>query len=89
MKLKIILVFIFLGVFIVNAQENKEINSIYRAENEKINDLVHTKLKVGFDYSKQHLLGEAWLTLEPHFYKINELELDAKAMLIHKVSLKG
>ena len=89
MRLKILFVLLFIGIFIVNAQEKKGINSIYRAENEKVNDLVHTKLKVSFDYSKQHLFGEAWITLEPHFYKTNELELDAKAMLIHKITLKG
>lgn len=89
MKFKVVFIFLFLGVFIGNAQDKKEINSIYRAEREKINDLVHTKLKVAFDYGKRQLMGEAWITLEPHFYNVNKLELDAKAMLIHKVSRNG
>ena len=89
MKLKVLFVLLFMGVFVVNAQEKKEINTIYRAENEKINNLVHTKLKVGFDYAKRQLQGEAWITLEPHFYAVNELILDAKSMEIHKVSKKG
>ncbi len=89
MKLRVLFVFLFLGIFAGTAQDKKEINSIYRAEREKINDLVHTKLKVGFDYGKRQLFGEAWITLEPHFYNVSELELDAKAMLIHKVSRNG
>ena len=36
---------------------------------------------------KRQLNGEAWITLSPHFYKVNELELDAKAMVIHEVKL--
>ncbi len=89
MKIKILFVLLFMGVFIGTAQDKKEINSIYRAETEKINNLVHTKLKVSFDYAKRQLNGEAWITLEPHFYNVTELELDAKAMLIHKVSKEG
>jgi len=89
MKLRVLFIFLFMWVFIGTAQDKKEINSIYRAEREKINDLVHTKLKVSFDYAKRQLKGEAWITLEPHFYNVAELELDAKAMLIHKVSREG
>jgi len=89
MKLRILLLISIFSVFLTNAQEKIEINSTYRAEKERVNDLVHTKLKVGFDYAKRHLIGEAWITLEPHFYNVSELELDAKAMLIHKVTRKG
>lgn len=60
---------------------------IFRAEPEKINDLVHTKLDLKFDYQKEEVHGEAWLTLTPHFYETNTLTLDAKAMLIHQVEL--
>ncbi len=89
MKIQIILLFTFLSIFVSNAQDSKEINTAYRAEREKINELVHTKLKVEFDYTKRHLLGEAWLTLKPYFYTTNTLTLDAKGMLIHKVSKNG
>jgi len=89
MRLRVLFIFLFLGVFAGNAQDKKEINPVYRAEREKINDLVHTKLKVGFDYAKRQLNGEAWITLEPHFYNVSKLELDAKGMLIHKVSRGG
>lgn len=61
--------------------------AIFRAEAEKINSLVHTKLDLKFDFEKEHVYGEAWVTLKPHFYETNKLVLDAKAMLIHEVSL--
>ena len=60
---------------------------IYRAEEERINNLVHTKLDLKFDYAKEHVLGEAWITLKPHFYATNKVTLDAKAMLISEVAL--
>ncbi len=60
---------------------------VYRAEPERINNLVHTKLDLKFDYDKQQVLGDAWITLQPHFYPTAVLELDAKAMLIHQVDL--
>ena len=43
-----------------------------------INDLVHTKLDVKFDWQKQYLYGKAWITLKPHFYATDSLTLDAK-----------
>jgi len=89
LKLRLLLIITIVSVFIAYGQNKDVINPVYRAEREKVNDLVHTKLKVNFDYSKRHLLGEAWITLEPHFYNVSELELDAKAMIIHKVTIKG
>ncbi|MES2373483.1 MAG: M1 family aminopeptidase [Bacteroidota bacterium] len=59
----------------------------YRAFVTKINDLVHTKLDAKFDYSKSYLNGKVWLTLKPHFYATDSLQLDAKGMNIHKVEL--
>jgi aminopeptidase N len=60
---------------------------IYRAAATKINDLVHTKLDVRFDYAKQYLYGKAWITLKPHFYPTDTLTLDAKGMDIKEVAL--
>jgi len=68
-------------------ENQKDALKIYRAEAERINDLKHTKLDLKFDYNKQHVLGEAWITLTPHFYPTNKLTLDTKAMLIDEVSL--
>jgi aminopeptidase N len=60
---------------------------IYRAEATRINDLVHTKLDVRFDYSKSYMYGKEWLTVYPHFYPTDSLTLDAKGMNINEVSL--
>ncbi|MBK9731082.1 MAG: M1 family metallopeptidase [Chitinophagaceae bacterium] len=60
---------------------------IYRASYTIINDLVHTKLEVSFDWSKTYLYGKAWITLAPHFYPTDSLRLDAKGFDIHKVEL--
>ena len=60
---------------------------IYRASATKINDLVHTKLDVSFDYSKSWMYGKAWITLHPHFYATDSLNLDAKGMTIKEVSM--
>lgn len=62
---------------------------LYRETPEKINDLVHTKLEVRFDYDKAYLYGKAWITLAPHFYPTDSLTLDAKGMQINKVTLAG
>ncbi|MGC1392521.1 MAG: M1 family metallopeptidase [Bacteroidales bacterium] len=61
--------------------------SIYRASATKINDLVNTKLDVSFDYSKSWMYGKAWITLHPHFYPTDSLNLDAKSMNINEVSI--
>ena len=89
MNFKLLLLCFFLSLGAGIAQETETINTQYRAEREKVNDLVHTKLKVSFDFEKSQMPGEAWITLTPHFYHVSDLELDAKAMLIHKVSSNG
>ncbi|MFS8082811.1 MAG: M1 family aminopeptidase [Ginsengibacter sp.] len=57
----------------------------YRGSYPKINDLVHTKLDVRFDYEKQWMYGKEWVTLQPHFYPTDSLTLDAKGMEIKEV----
>jgi aminopeptidase N len=62
----------------------------YRETAPRINDLVHTKLDVTPDFSKSWLYGKAWITLRPHFYATDSLNLDAKGMEFKKVAvLKG
>ncbi|MEO6188424.1 MAG: M1 family metallopeptidase [Ginsengibacter sp.] len=60
---------------------------IYRPSATRINDLVHTKLDVRFDYDKAWMYGKAWITLHPHFYQTDSLTLDAKGMKINEISL--
>lgn len=69
------------------SQQATDPSKEYRAFATKINDLVHTKLDAKFDYSKSYLNGKVWLTLKPHFYATDSLQLDAKGMNIHKVEL--
>jgi aminopeptidase N len=53
----------------------------------KINDPCHTKLDVKPDFSKSYLYGKAWITLKPHFYPTDSLNLDAKGMEFKTVAL--
>ena len=62
---------------------------VYRATATLENDIIHTKLDVHFDWTKQHLLGKAWITAKPYFYPTNSIVLDAKTFDIHKVTLEG
>ncbi|MGN6249108.1 MAG: hypothetical protein ACTHNG_12205, partial [Ginsengibacter sp.] len=65
-----------LSIYMVKAQDGDNENTqadtawkhIYRASYPRINDLVHTKLAVKFDYAKQWMYGQEWVTLKPHFY---------------------
>ena len=78
--------FLFVAITATGFCQN---NSNYKAAKEKTHDLIHTKLKVDFNFEQKQLNGEAWITAKPHFYATNLLTLDAKSMLIHEVSLNG
>ncbi|MBB6331314.1 aminopeptidase N [Chryseobacterium sediminis] len=88
---KAILSIAILGILFsanVSAQtETSGREKVYRATPTKVTELKHTKLKVNFDYQKEQMNGEEWLTASPYFYAANELTLDAKGMLIHEVAL--
>lgn len=60
---------------------------IYKATHTKSTELKHTKLKVNFDYQKEQMNGEEWLTAAPYFYPSDSLTLDAKGMLIYEVAI--
>ncbi|MBC7935207.1 MAG: M1 family metallopeptidase [Rhizobacter sp.] len=60
---------------------------IYRESYNRVNDLVHTKLDVKFDFDKSYLYGKEWVTLTPHFYNTDSVLLDAKGMDIKEVSI--
>lgn len=72
-----------------NAQEKAESPQmkIYRETPAKINDLIHTKLDVRFDYKKRYMYGKEWVTIKPHFYPTDTLRLDAKGMDIKTVAV--
>ena len=58
----------------------------YQASKTKSFDLLHTKLEVNFDWEKQHLNGNAELTLTPYFYETSKVDIDAKGMVIKRVA---
>src|ERR1700730_5663392 len=97
MRMKRILFFLFSIPLILSVKAQDSTGTIkdsalliYRATYPQINDLVHTRLDVRFDYSRSYLYGKAWITLRPHFYPTDSLSLDAKGMDIKEVSiLKG
>ena len=66
-------------------EEELAMRKHYNPSEKRVNDLLHTKLKVNFDWENQQLNGEAFLTLKPYFYATDSLTLDAKAMDIHSV----
>ncbi|MEO6221593.1 MAG: M1 family peptidase, partial [Ginsengibacter sp.] len=90
---KVLLAFVLFNTFLVtHAQEEVETadtswKSNYRASYTRINDLVHTKLDVRFDYDKSWMYGKEWVTLHPHFYPTDSLTLDAKGMEIKEIAL--
>ena len=59
----------------------------YNPSHLRANDLLHTKLAVSFDFEKQHVFGEATLTLTPFFYPTETLVLDAKGFDLHRIAL--
>src|SRR5579863_652871 len=92
MKQMLIFLFSLTLIVSVKAQDNNPVSKnptllIYRGMYPHINDLLHTKLDVRFDYSKSYLYGKAWITLKPHFYPTDSLTLDAKGMDIKEISL--
>ena len=90
---RIILVLVFCSAATLSfSQQDAQVmdtawKHIYRGTYPRINDLVSTKLSVSFDYGKQWLYGEEWVTLEPHFYPTDSLTLDAKGMDIKEIAL--
>jgi aminopeptidase N len=78
------------GISSADAQEGKaKVDPTYRVTATKVNDLVHTKLDVSFDYAKRYLYGKAWITLKPHFYTTDSVILDAKGMDVQSISVVG
>ncbi len=92
MKKLLFLLAVVASPFYVLAQPSTEPKDtswkkIYRASSAIVNDLVHTKLEVKFDYSKSQMQGKVWITLKPHFYNTDSLLLHAKGMEIKEVAI--
>ncbi len=50
-------------------------------------DLLHTTLRVSFDWSKSQMTGEATLKLTPYFYPSSMVTLDARGFDLREVAL--
>lgn len=85
MQFRNLITVVFLFIFLLSFSQSN--SSKYRAEREKIHDLIHTKLNVSFDFFNSQMNGEAWITAKPHFKSASKITLDAKAMLIHSVTV--
>src|ERR1700712_1377566 len=74
-------------LFAQQAKADDPALKIYRETASKVNDLVHTKLDVRFDYKKHYMYGKEWVTIKPHVYPTDSLRLDAKGMDIKNISI--
>lgn len=85
---RLLLLIAFLPLFAVaQTSGNEDWKKVYRSFPTKINNLVHTRLDAKFDYEQSYLNGKVWITLEPHFYTTDSLQLDAKGMNIYQVAI--
>src|SRR4051812_37347326 len=102
MKLKLLFISISLALLVACSSSKKtvtteapakeEVNAapekpVFHGSETKLNDLVHTRLEVKFNWQKQQMDGKATITLHPHFYATDSLTLDARGMEIREVSL--
>lgn len=60
---------------------------IYQATNTRLNDIIHTKLWVSFDWQNSRLNGKAEILVKPYYYPTNMLFLNARGMDIKSVSV--
>lgn len=53
----------------------------------RVNDLLHTKLDLNFNWDSAFVYGQAMLTFKPYFYPTDSLTLDAKGFELEEVAL--
>jgi len=73
----------------INNVSDKEEIITYNESSKRTSDLIHTDLKIRFDWENQHVLGVASLTVKPYFHSTNQLLLDAKGFDIHSIRMNG
>lgn len=69
--------------------EKDPVRSRYQASATRVNDIIHTKLEVDFNYKKCRMNGKATIDIKPYFYPVDSLTLQAKGFDIHNVQLIG
>jgi aminopeptidase N len=60
---------------------------VYKYTEPRVNDILHTKLEVRFDWEKAWMYGKATLTVKPYYKPVSQLILDAKGFEIKEVSM--
>jgi aminopeptidase N len=73
----------------LNSGTEQNSRPVYRSSRTKVFDLVHTSLKVNFNWKKRYMYGVAEITLHPHFYPDSILVLDARGFQINSVAIKN
>lgn len=61
----------------------------YHASRKRENDLLHTRLRLRFDWEAEKVLGQASLKLQPYFFPTDHVTLDAKGFEFHNIVLAG
>lgn len=61
----------------------------YQASSKRVNDLLHTKLELSFDWTQEKVIGKASLDFKPYFGEIQSLRLDAKELQIESIQIPG
>jgi aminopeptidase N len=61
----------------------------YRASHTRTHDLLHTSLRLRFNWEKEQVIGQAELKLAPYFYPSSTLVLDAKGFEFSKIRMVG
>ncbi len=92
--MKKLFLFFVLSIFLFPVQAQVDFShtihsdkKIFKGEKRKINDLVHTDLKLKLNINEHTASGEVTLQLKPHFYPTDSLTLDAKGMEIYEVKV--
>lgn len=73
-----------LDTLVVGSEKEKP---VYHGSETRINDIIHTKLEVKFDWAKTYMYGKATITARPYFYPTSVIDLDARGMDINEVAL--
>ncbi len=51
----------------INSDNIPKEKEIYKPSATRLSDVIHTNLAVSFNWQKQHLLGQAELTISPYY----------------------
>ncbi len=62
--------------------------NIYQESNPLINDIIHTKLEVNFDWQNARLNGKATIYAKPYFYPTSVLYLNARGFDITGITVR-